>query len=61
MVSKMNDEEFLMLDEKLYGLLDSYINSDFTINEDQKTFNKYCKIRSKLVKFVNKTNQKLKY
>ena len=61
MVSKMNDEEFLMLDEKLYGLLDSYINSDFTINEDQKTFNKYCKIRNKLVKFVNKTNQKLKY
>ena len=60
MVSKMNDEEFLMLDEKLYGLLDGYINSDFTINEDQKTFNKYCKIRNKLVKFVNKTNQKLK-
>ena len=56
----MNDHKFMLLDEQLYNLIDGCVESDFTMNEDQKTFNKYCKLRNKLVKFIDKTNKKLK-
>ena len=56
----MNDHKFMLLDEQLYNLIDGCMESDFTMNEDQKTFNKYCKLRNKLVKFIDKTNKKLK-
>jgi len=56
----MNDYRFELFDQQLYGIIDDCMGSNFTMNEDQKTFNKYCKLRNKLVKFIDKTNQKLK-
>ena len=56
----MNDYRYQLFDQQLYEIIDDCLDCDFTMNEHQKTFNKYCKLRDKLVKFIDKTNKKLR-
>ena len=51
----MNDDDFMDFDEKLYALIQGYLNVE--LNDDQKTFNKFCKFRNKIVEFIHKTNK----
>ena len=51
----MNDDDFIDFDEKLYALIQGYLNVE--LNDDQKTFNKFCKFRNKIVEFIDKTNK----
>ena len=55
MVLAMNDDDFIDFDEKLYALIQGYLNVE--LNADQKTFNKFCKLRNKIVEFIDKTNK----
>ena len=55
MVLAMNDDDFIYFDEKLYALIQGYLNVE--LNDDQKTFNKFCKFRNKIVEFIDKTNK----
>lgn len=51
----MNDDDFIDFDEKLYALIQGYLNVE--LNADQKTFNKFCKFRNKIVDFIDKINE----
>ena len=55
MVLAMNDDDFIDFDEKLYALIQGYLNVE--LNADQKTFNKFCKFRNKIVDFIDKINE----
>ena len=55
MVLVMNDDDFIDFDEKLYALIQGYLNVE--LNDDQKTFNKFCKFRNKIVDFIHKINE----
>ena len=50
----MNDNDFMDFDDKLYGLVSSYMNDDFAVNADQKTFNNYCEFRNNLINLIEK-------
>ena len=51
----MDDNDFMDFDEKLYALIQCYLSVE--LNADQKTFNKFCKFRNKIVEFIHKTNE----
>jgi hypothetical protein len=55
----MNDNDFKDFDDKLYGLVSSYMKDDFAVNADQKTFNKYCEFRNNLIDLIEKTNDRI--
>jgi len=62
----MDDGTFLDFDHELFELINNYIrdsiadDGSFTINEDQKTFNRYCALRNLFIGFIDNTNRKLK-
>ena len=55
----MNESTFTDFDKELYGLIQSYLKKNFELNEDQETFNKFCKLRNEFVAFIDSTNDKI--
>ena len=54
----LKDSEFNYIDDELYSIIQKTLGVNYSINEDVKLFNWYCKIRNKLCEDIH--NRKIK-
>ena len=54
----LKDSEFNYIDDELYSIIQKTLGVNYSINEDVKLFNWYCKIRNKLCEDIH--NKKIK-
>ena len=59
-IDKMPDEDFILLDTKLYELIENFcVEGDSrTLNDDDHTFGRYCRLRNMIIAFIGNTNKK---
>lgn len=60
---KMNDSEFMKLDEELYKAIQNVVTKfngakDFQLNADNDTFNIYCELRNVISNTINERGNK---
>ena len=59
-LDEIKDEDFILLDTKLYDLIENFcVEGDSrSLNDDDATFGRYCRLRNMIIGFIGNTNRK---